>query len=149
MSENYKPGGGNQPQPYVPAGNGEHSGEYTNKPDSTPQKTSGINNCFIQNVLNKCNFMGSTCVKKVTNYRSCGKGQSIPTRYSPNSAIKKIVNGYVVSERFYDEKGDAYLDIDYTCHGNPVTHPEVPHMHRWCKKENGELTRNRKWEKFK
>ena len=35
MSDSYKPGGGNKPQPYIPAGNGEKSGEYTDKPVSS------------------------------------------------------------------------------------------------------------------
>ena len=29
MQDNFKPGGGSKPQPYIPAGNGERSGEYT------------------------------------------------------------------------------------------------------------------------
>jgi hypothetical protein len=63
-----------------------------------------------------------------------------------NSVIKKIVGGYVVSERYYN-KGEAYLDIHYTCHGNPKTHPVVPHIHRWSKDENGVLKPG-KWEDF-
>lgn len=39
MSENEKIGGGNKMQPYVPAGNGEKSGEYTNKTYSLNQLT--------------------------------------------------------------------------------------------------------------
>jgi len=34
MQDYYKPGGGNKPQPYIPAGNGEESGEYTFKSSS-------------------------------------------------------------------------------------------------------------------
>lgn len=147
MSDSYKPGGGNKPQPYIPAGNGEKSGEYTDKPVSS--KKPGIKNCFIRNVRCVCNFLHSKCVKKVTCYSSFGKGENIPSRSKPNSVIKKVINGYVVSERYYGEKGEAYLDIDYTCHGNPSTHPEVPHMHHWYKDENGDLKRNKKWESFK
>ena len=55
--------------------------------------------------------------------------------------------GYVVSERYYNNKGEAYLEIHYTCHGNPKTHPVVPHIHRWSKDENGVLKPG-KWEDF-
>ena len=30
-----------------------------------------------------------------------------------------------------DEKGRAKTDIDYTNHGNPTKHPNVPHEHHW------------------
>ena len=147
MCDSYKPGGGNKPQPYIPAGNGEKSGEYTNKPAS-PNKA-GIKNCFIRNIRRKCNFLHSKCVKDVTYYLALGKGQNVPCKSRPNSVIKKIINGYVVSERYYDKNGEAYLDIDYTCHGNPSTHPEVPRIHRWQKDENGNLKRNKQWESFR
>ena len=38
MSDNYKPGGGNKMQPFIPAGNGKRSGEYTDKPETTVKK---------------------------------------------------------------------------------------------------------------
>ena len=55
MSDNYKPGGGNKPQPYIPAGNGEKSGEYTDKPVSEKPKQSAKHS-FIKNVLKKIQF---------------------------------------------------------------------------------------------
>ena len=51
------------------------------------------------------------------------------------------------TEEFYNNKGEAYLDIHYTCHGNSKNHPVVPHIHRWSKDENGVLTPG-KWEDF-
>ena len=36
---------------------------------------------------------------------------------------------------YYDEDGNAYLDIDYTDHGNPKTHPIVPHQHHIVMKD--------------
>ena len=32
---------------------------------------------------------------------------------------------------FYDKNGRAQKDIDYTDHGNPKEHPQVPHEHKW------------------
>lgn len=148
MSDNYKPGGGNKPQPYIPAGNGEKSGEYTDKPTSKAKVTKpSVKNCFITNVRQKCNFKKSKLVGTVNDWWSYQSGKSIPTNFRPNSVVKKIVNGYVVSERYYNNKGEAYLDIHYTCHGNPVTHPAVPHIHRWTKDENGKLHIGQ-WEDF-
>ena len=146
MGNNYKPGGGNKLQPYIPAGNGEKSGEYTDKPEND-NRFKGVRHCFIRNKRFKYNFYHSKLVKKVTNTNISSQGVSIPTKYIPNSVSKKIINGYVVTERYYNEKGEAYLDIDYTCHGNPKRHPFVPHIHKWTKDENGELKRG-SWEKF-
>ena len=146
MPNNYKPGGGNKPQPYIPAGNGEKSGEYTDKP--IVNKNLGVKHCYIKNIKMRCNFKHSKLVGRVDNYYVHYNQFSIPSMKKPNSVVKKIVNGYVVTERYFDGKGEAYLDIDYTCHGNPNTHPEVPHIHRWYKDEQGILRRNKKWESF-
>ena len=144
--DNYKPGGGNKLQPYIPAGNGEKSGEYTNKNDYDSHYK-GVKNCFIKNKRCRYNFYNSKLVRKVTNTIISTQGVSIPIKHIPNSVSKKIINGYVVTERYYNEKGEAYLDIDYTCHGDSKNHPYVPHIHRWTKDENGELKRG-PWEKF-
>lgn len=108
MSDNYKPGGGNKPQPYIPAGNGEKSGEYTDKPISDKPKPS-VKHCFIKNVLKKYNFNGSKLVGTVTDYFHYCQGQSVPSKFKQNSVIKKIVGGYVVSERYYNNKGEASI----------------------------------------
>lgn len=141
-----KTGGGGKPQPYIPAGNGEESGEYTNKPVN--KKTCRITHCRIINKRFRYNFYGSVLVKKVISTILGYKGVSVPTNGKPNSVIKKIVGGYVVTERYYNSRGEAYLDIDYTCHGNPSSHPIVPHIHKWIKNENGKLQRQ-PWEVFK
>lgn len=49
----------------------------------------------------------------------------------PNSVTQNYdSSGVLISERYYNEKGNAYLDIDYTDHGNPKMHPVVPHQHK-------------------
>ena len=146
MSSNYKPGGGNKPQPYIPAGNGKKSGEYTTK-DVTKQSKL-IRHCRIKNIKLRYNFKSSSLVKKVENCYAYHSSVSVPTKHKPNTVVKRIVNGYVASERYYNENGEAYLDIDYTCHGNPNTHPEVPHVHKWVKNAEGKLHRDN-WESFK
>lgn len=75
------------------------------------------------------------------------KSLDVPLHYVPNTVVKRIEGNYVVSERYYNEMGDVYLDIDYTDHGNPKTHPHVPHIHRWKKGLNGKFKRGH-WEKF-
>lgn len=48
-----------------------------------------------------------------------------------NSVHTKInSNGTVLSERYYNNDGKAYLDIDYSDHGNPKMHPIVPHQQK-------------------
>ncbi len=146
IMDNYKPGGGNKPQPYIPAGHGEKSGEYTNKSYATKQ--SSVKHCLIRSIKMRCNFYNSKPVEKVDAYFAWHKHASIPSNGKPNSVIKKIENGYVVSERYYNNKGEAYLDIDYTCHGDLKTHPEVPHIHKWYKDETWYLRRSKKWGSF-
>lgn len=66
----------------------------------------------------------------------------------PNSVTKNYKHGRMIQERYYDENGDVYLDIDYTDHNNPKYHPIVPHQHNWYRNEEGKLKR-RKYEKIK
>lgn len=35
-------------------------------------------------------------------------------------------SGKKIRDRYYDKKGRAKKDIDYTDHGNPKDHPKVP-----------------------
>ena len=67
---------------------------------------------------------------------------SLPINGVPNSVsiIKK--NGKIHQERYYDENGNPYLDIDYSDHGNPKQHPKVPHEHTWTELPNGKYKRN-------
>jgi len=56
----------------------------------------------------------------------------IPTKSEPNSSIDRVDgNGNVVSRRYFDENGLAKKDVDFTDHGYPKDHPEVPHEHDW------------------
>lgn len=53
----------------------------------------------------------------------------LPIKDKPNSKIEqKDDYGNVVRVRYYDEKGNAYKDVDYTDHGRPDRH-KVPHTH--------------------
>lgn len=68
--------------------------------------------------------------------------ERVPVKESPNSVLKVLKNGKKIRERYFDEGGDPYLDIDYSNHGNPKTHSIVPHQHTWTKDERGNLTRH-------
>jgi len=59
------------------------------------------------------------------------KDNKLPTVGRPNSSMDRVENGKVVQRRYFDENGRASRDIDYTDHGNPKQHPEVPHAHYW------------------
>lgn len=56
---------------------------------------------------------------------------TLPTKAEPNSKKPFYKNGRKIRERYYDEKGRAKIDVDYTDHGNPKHHPKVPHKHKW------------------
>lgn len=107
----------------------------------------GIANCHIRNVGGRFHFYGSKLVGKVKRTFAWAYSHSIPVHGFPSSVIKKIAGGYVVTERYYNDKGEVYFDLDYTCHGGPKNHPYVPHIHRWEKTEDGDY-RRKKWEVF-
>ncbi len=62
---------------------------------------------------------------------------SLPKQSKPNSKQVLYKNGKKIQEREYDEFGNAKRDIDYTNHGNPKEHPNVPHVHRWINGKRG------------
>lgn len=54
---------------------------------------------------------------------------NLPIKSTPNSTIiQRDDKGRIVRIRYYDEKGNAYKDIDHTDHGRPDIH-KVPHTH--------------------
>ena len=89
------------------------------------------------------NGAGSNSVKDVNSVDIIADGHSVPTKGTPNSVTQNYKGGHLDSERYYDDNGNAYLDIDYSNHGNPKTHPNVPHEHDiWFDGEGG-LNRGR------
>ncbi|MED1305033.1 hypothetical protein BK704_27085 [[Bacillus thuringiensis] serovar konkukian] len=48
-----------------------------------------------------------------------------------NSVTYHFKQGKLDQKRYYDHKGRAIKDIDYSNHGNPKAHPVVPHKHYW------------------
>lgn len=75
------------------------------------------------------NGAGSKSVGQVDTVNITSDNHSVPTKGEPNSVTKDYKDGKLSSERYYGEDGNAYLDIDYSDHGNPKTHPTVPHEH--------------------
>ena len=47
-----------------------------------------------------------------------------------------------MNNSYYDAKGNAYLDIDYSNHGNAKLHPNVPHEHRIHFDSDGKMIRD-------
>lgn len=66
---------------------------------------------------------------------------SVPKKGVPFSVFRKFdINGNLYSERFYDQNGRAYLEIDYTDHGTPERH-SIPHYHRITYSSDGKFIR--------
>ena len=60
----------------------------------------------------------------------------------PNSSIDRVdEKGRIITRRWYDGNGRAKKDVDFTDHGNPKTHPQVPHEHTWEWDKNGNASR--------
>lgn len=75
------------------------------------------------------NTAGSSSIGQVDSKNVVNDHHSIPMSGEPNSVTQSYVDGKLTQERYYDSDGNAYLDIDYSDHGNPKTHPMVPHQH--------------------
>lgn len=75
------------------------------------------------------NLINSKSVKIVREVHET-TDRKLPVEYHSNSVIRKFTDSdMLVTERYFNEKGKAYLDIDYTDHGNRKTHGVVPHEH--------------------
>ena len=59
------------------------------------------------------------------------RNRKLPKEGKPNSRHIQYKNDQKISERVMDGKGLPKYDIDYTNHGNPKRHPNVPHVHYW------------------
>lgn len=75
------------------------------------------------------NSAGSSSVRQVDNRIVVNNRHNLPMNGEANSVIQSYVDGKLTQERYYDSYGNAYLDIDYSDHGNPLTHPTIPHQH--------------------
>ena len=89
------------------------------------------------------NGAGSKSVDKVDSVTVTSDIHTVPKEGPPNSVSKNYVDGNLDSERYYDENGNSYLDIDYSDHGNPKTHPTVPHEHDIWFDDNGGFHRGK------
>lgn len=88
------------------------------------------------------NTAGSSSIRQV-NSRNVVKDQHhLSMQGEDNSVTQSYVNGKLEQERYYDSDGKAYLDIDYSDHGNAKTHPTVPHQHHITWK-NGKALRGK------
>ncbi len=105
--------------------------EYTNKVIDTT------------NVTDKATTAASKSVKTVDYTSQVYNARSMPERGDANSLVQNYRKGRLSTERYFDENGSPYLDIDYSDHGNPKMHPIVPHEHN-IEIVNGHLKREKK-----
>lgn len=89
------------------------------------------------------NSAESNSVGQVYSVSTLSNAHSVPATSAPNSVTKSYKDGKLSSERYYGKDGNAYLDIDYSDHGNPSTHPHVPHEHSISFDEKGNMHRGK------
>lgn len=75
------------------------------------------------------NTARSSSILQVDSRNIVNDQHSLPMNGEGNSVTQSYIGGKLIQERYYDSDGNAYLDIDYSNHGNPRTHPTVPHQH--------------------
>ena len=82
------------------------------------------------NASNAHNSAGSKSVGQVDCCNTTTDSK-LPKTSDPNSVTQRYdKDGKLITERYYDNQGNPYLDIDYTDHGNAKQHPIVPHEHQ-------------------
>jgi len=61
------------------------------------------------------------------------RNNKLPIKAFENAIIDALhpTLNKIVQRRFYDERGNAKVDIDLTDHGHQKIHPIVPHAHDW------------------
>lgn len=64
------------------------------------------------------NTAGSSNVGEVHTIQILSNAHSMPTTSSPNSVSRNYREGKLATERYFNQNGEPYLDIDYTDHGN-------------------------------
>ena len=89
------------------------------------------------------NTAHSNSVRKVEFVTETHNTHSISPYGVPNSVTRSYKGGRLTSERYYDSEGQAYLDIDYSNHGNARTHPIVPHEHDITFDDSGNMHRGK------
>lgn len=89
------------------------------------------------------NNAASKSVKAVDSISQVYNVRSMPERGDANSVVQNYRNGNLSTERYFNEDGLPYLDIDYSDHGNPKMHPIVPHEHD-IELVNGNIKREKK-----
>lgn len=89
------------------------------------------------------NTAGSSSVGKVDSIQTLSEVHSIPVFGVPDSVTRNYKNGSLSTERYYGGGGKPYLDIDYSDHGNPLTHRSVPHEHSIYFDANGKMRRGK------
>lgn len=88
------------------------------------------------------NTAGSSNIGEVHTIQTLSNAHSMPTTSSPNSVSRNYREGKLATERYFNQNGEPYLDIDYTDHGNKKMHPYVPHEHKTVYKD-GNLQRQK------
>ncbi|KAF1291061.1 minor capsid protein [Candidatus Enterococcus leclercqii] len=61
--------------------------------------------------------------------------RKLPFESNPNSVKDFFDGGKLERRRYYGKTGKPKKDIDYSDHGNPKEHREVPHVHEWSSYE--------------
>ena len=67
--------------------------------------------------------------------------RKLPFESTPNSVKDFFNDGKLERRRYYGKTGKPKKDIDYSDHGNPKEHQDVPHAHEWSSYERNKQTR--------
>lgn len=66
-----------------------------------------------------------------------------PLQSTPDTVFDRMVDGEIVTRRYYGRTGKPRLDIDLTDHGNPTRHTMIPHHHGWEELTDGSVKRDK------
>jgi hypothetical protein len=84
-----------------------------------------------QNSLRNMKCKNTNLARPKRDHSICTE-RSLPIKGRSNSFMDKVDDkGNLITRRFYDKDGRVKRDIDFTDHGYPKFHPQVPHKHEW------------------
>jgi len=108
------------------AGLGDKGRSMTNASNQLPPKPRPPIN---DRVIVRTN-QGNTIDITPSRNHSISSARQSPIRSTPNSSIDFVDrNGQIIKRRWFGSDGRQIRDVDFTNHGTPNKHPEIPHQH--------------------
>ncbi|MCL1924948.1 MAG: hypothetical protein FWF50_05110 [Defluviitaleaceae bacterium] len=117
--------GGNNQQPQRQQSQQNIVGSQSQQNGNNPNSTTSPNGVGNSVITNNDNIIDTTPAR---NHSTVTRNPGL--KGTPNSSIDILDRrGNLATRRWFDKNGRQFRDVDFTDHGFPNNHPEVPHEH--------------------